>query len=226
MIQFLEENPTVKVSVRINGFESQWVWDDLAVCAETRGVAGIMVPKSESVDQLKLAADTGKPVAPLIESARGLLVIRDLLQVQGVVRVSFGALDLCSELGVKPDAPGAQPLLDQSRWQLVMHSAANGMDSPIETVFPRFRDSAGVETFARRAKEMGFGGMLCIHPEQITPVHAGFSPDSDEVEWARKVLSMAWESGAAFHLDGEMIDAPVIHRAERIMLAAVGDGVD
>lgn len=224
--QFLEANPAVKVLVRINGFESPWVWDDLAFCAETQGVVGIMVPKSESADQLKLAADTGKPIAPLIESARGFLVIAELLQVHGVVRVSFGALDLCSELGIKPDAPGSQVLLDQSRWQLVMHSAANRIEAPIETIFPRFRDSAAVETFARRAKEMGFGGMLCIHPDQIIAAHAGFSPDSDEVEWARKVVSMASESGAAFHLDGEMIDAPVIHRAERIMSAAADERVE
>ena len=223
LFKFLEENPAVKVLVRLNGFESRWVWDDLALCAETQGVVGVMVPKSESVDQLKLAADTGKTVAPLIESSRGVLAMGELLRVQGVVRASYGALDLCSELGIRPDAPGTQALLDQFRWQLVMHSAANRMDAPIETVFPRFRDSAAVETFARRAKGMGFGGMLCIHPDQVSPVHTGFSPDRDEVEWARKVLSIASESGAAFHLDGEMIDAPVIHRAEKIMSAAAHD---
>ena len=70
---------------------------------------------------------------------------------------------------------------------------------------------------ARRARNMGFGGMLCIHPQQIAPVQAGFSPDPDQVEWARKVMEVARSGGGAFKVDGQMVDAPVIAMARTIL---------
>ena len=74
---------------------------------------------------------------------------------------------------------------------------------------------------ARRARKLGFGGKLCIHPKQIASVNAAFSPSAAEVAWARCVLEAASRSGgAAVAVDGRMIDRPVILKAERIVEAA------
>ena len=71
---------------------------------------------------------------------------------------------------------------------------------------------------ARRARRLGFGGKLCIHPKQVAVVNAAFSPSDAEVVWARKVLDAAERSGgAAVAVDGKMIDRPVILKAERIV---------
>jgi citrate lyase subunit beta / citryl-CoA lyase len=71
---------------------------------------------------------------------------------------------------------------------------------------------------ARRARKLGFGGKLCIHPKQVAVVNAAFSPSDSEVAWARKVLTAAERSGgAAVAVDGKMIDRPVILKAERIL---------
>lgn len=71
---------------------------------------------------------------------------------------------------------------------------------------------------SRRARKLGFGGKLCIHPKQVAIVNAAFSPDAAEVAWARRVLDAAARSGgAAVAVDGKMIDRPIIRKAERIV---------
>ncbi|MNR39950.1 Citrate lyase subunit beta-like protein [compost metagenome] len=64
---------------------------------------------------------------------------------------------------------------------------------------------------------MGFGGVLCIHPKQVAGIHSALTPEPSEVTWANRVLAAAETQGGAFKLDGQMIDAPVISRAKRIL---------
>lgn len=64
---------------------------------------------------------------------------------------------------------------------------------------------------------MGFGGMLCIHPSQVSIVNKVFEPSLEEIEWARKVIDAAEGAPGAFRLDGKMIDAPVIADARRVL---------
>ena len=72
-----------------------------------------------------------------------------------------------------------------------------------------------------RAKRLGFGGKLCIHPRQLAAVHAGFAPMADEVAWANRVVAAAAAAdGAAVALDGKMVDRPVIFQAEEIVAEA------
>ena len=68
-----------------------------------------------------------------------------------------------------------------------------------------------------RARRLGFGAKLCIHPKQVATVNACFAPAPDEIAWAKRVLDAAAAAkGAAVALDGRMIDRPVIARAEQI----------
>ena len=71
---------------------------------------------------------------------------------------------------------------------------------------------------AQRARRLGFGAKLCIHPRQVDAVNRSFSPTEAEVAWAHRVLVIAAGSGgAAVALDGRMIDKPVILRAQAIL---------
>ena len=74
---------------------------------------------------------------------------------------------------------------------------------------------------ANRAASLGFGGKLCIHPKQIESVENAFRPSASDIEWAKRVLKAAAESqGAAVALDGQMIDKPVIERAQSVLARA------
>ena len=70
----------------------------------------------------------------------------------------------------------------------------------------------------RRGIRFGFTGKLCIHPDQVAPVHAAFAPSPDDVAWARRVVEAAEAShGGAVKIDGRMVDRAVILVAERVL---------
>ncbi|MEK7989003.1 CoA ester lyase, partial [Burkholderia contaminans] len=71
---------------------------------------------------------------------------------------------------------------------------------------------------ARRARAFGFGGKLCIHPAQVAGVNDAMGYSEDEHAWARRVIDAAAKhGGAAFSLDGRMVDLPVIRAAQAII---------
>jgi citrate lyase subunit beta/citryl-CoA lyase len=75
-----------------------------------------------------------------------------------------------------------------------------------------------VRADAARARRIGFGGKLCIHPAQIDPVREAFAPTQAELAWARQVLAAdAASAGAATAMAGEMVDRPVVARAKSIL---------
>ena len=92
-----------------------------------------------------------------------------------------------------------------------------GKAAPLDGVTVRFDDASVVEAEARRARDMGFGGKLLIHPKQIAPAKAVFRPSQDEYDWACRVIKAVAESASAVQLDGAMVDVPVIKRAEAII---------
>lgn len=221
---FLTHAPQTRLLVRTNAAQSPEFSRDLALCARHAGVAGIMLPKADGAAEIeRVHAASGKPVWPLIESAGGLVELPALARARGVARLSIGALDLAADLDLIVGSEGAEALLDQCRLQLVVHSRAAGLAPPVESVIPDIEDLDRVARVARRAAEMGFGGMLSIHPRQLAPIHRAFVPGDDEIAWARGIVAAAETNGGAFRLDGRMVDAPVIARARRLLTRA-GEG--
>lgn len=214
---FLNRHEGAGIYVRINARGTPFFEDDLALCNRHDKVAGIMLPRAESAEDITVVANAGKPVLPLIETAKGLVAIHAIAASPAVYRLSFGGLDLSDDLGIEGNTAGAEIILDQCRYQILVSSRAAGLLPPIDTVFPVFDDYQAVLARARRARNMGFSGMLCIHPKQLSPVQSGFAPDAEQVEWALKVLAAAESGEGAFKVDGQMVDAPVIAMAKTII---------
>jgi (S)-citramalyl-CoA lyase len=214
---FLADHDGTPIYVRINARGTADFKSDMALCARHSKVVGIMLSKAESANDVQAVARSGKSVIPLIESARGLVALNVIASVPGVERLSYGGLDLSDDLGIECNTEGADTVMDHCRYQLLVSSRAARLLAPIDTVFPVIDDEEAVLNRARHARNMGFAGMLCIHPNQIAPVQAGFSPDPDQVAWARKVMSAAKSGGAAFKVEGQMVDAPVIAMAKTIL---------
>ena len=77
------------------------------------------------------------------------------------------------------------------------------------------------ENILRRAFDLGFRGKLCIHPQQIAPVHRGFGPTPADIDWARRVVAADNSAdGRAVALNGQMVDRPVVERARAILARA------
>lgn len=143
-----------------------------------------------------------------------------IARARGVERLSFGALDLGLDLGLASDTAGAQRILDQARYAILLHSVLAQLAPPLDSVFADINNSAGMARMAADARDMGFGGLLCIHPGQVAVIHAAFMPRQDELDWARRVLDAVASTGGVFVLDGQMVDAPVIGLARRVLRRA------
>lgn len=217
---FLTENPQARVLVRINAPTHPEQADDLALCARHPGVIGVLLPKVESAVQVALVAGCDKPVWPIIESARGLAHLAEIAHAQGVERLSFGALDLGLDLGLASGTVGAERMLDQARYAIVLQSRLAGLAAPLDSVFPDIKNLDGLATFTANASEMGFGGVLCIHPSQVAVVHETLMPSAEELDWANRILAAGASGEGVFVVDGQMVDAPVIGRARRLLQRA------
>lgn len=214
---FLESHPEARLLVRVNAPDHPGHAADLELCRRHAGIRGVLLPKVESPAQVARTAATGKPVWPIIESVRGLLALQEIAAAEGVERLSFGALDLGLDLGLNSGTAAAERLLDQSRYAILLATRSAGLAPPLDSVFPAIADSEGLRRATRDARDMGFGGLLCIHPSQVAVVHDVLMPRAEELDWARRVLAVAAEGDGVFVVDGAMVDAPVIGRARRLL---------
>jgi citrate lyase subunit beta/citryl-CoA lyase len=184
-----------------------------------QGLAGVMVPKAETVEGLRHVADALDPTCallPLLESVAGLDAADALARAPQVLRLAFGNLDFQADLGLAcaPDEAELVPV----RLAVVLAARRAALPPPVDGVTPGTQDIAQLQLDAARARRGGFGAKLCIHPAQVAGVNAAFSPSAAELDWAWRVLA-AFEAagGGVFSLDGRMVDAPVVRLAQRTL---------
>jgi citrate lyase subunit beta/citryl-CoA lyase len=158
-------------------------------------------------------ADT--PLICAIESARGILAAAEIAAAPGVRHLSLGGVDLRRDLGA---GDGNLQTL-HARSHLVVASRAARLEPPIDSVYARLDDDAGLRAEAEFARSLGFFGKSAIHPRQLAILHDVFTPSAGELEWAEIVLDAFDRAGgeATKLADGEFVDLPVADRARRLL---------
>lgn len=211
-----------RLLVRINAQGTPWHGDDCVRVGELAAqglIAGVVVPKAERAADLSRLAEAIGPqgvLVPLIESAAGLDASDALATAPQVLRLAFGNLDFQADLGLACDADEAE--LVSVRLAILLASRRAGLPAPIDGVTPDWRNAPRLAADTARARRSGFGAKLCIHPDQVAPVHAALGPSADELAWARRVVEAIRASGGGVvSLDGRMVDAPVVRLAERLL---------
>ena len=211
-----EDDGQAGVVVRVNAADTAWFEADLRACRSPR-VGAVLLPKAERVADLERAGEGGRPVLALIESAAGIDAAREIARAPGVERLVFGSIDFQADLGISGE--GEELLAFRS--QLVLASRLGGLAAPVDGVSTAIDDEVQLEADARRARRLGFGAKLCIHPKQAAVVNRSFTPGADEIAWAHRVLdAYAAAGGAAVAVDGKMIDKPVVLRAQSLLRQA------
>ena len=221
--------------VRVNAPGSSHLHGDLEMLVAP-GVDGLMLPKVETAAALRaidqaindLEHERGLPpgaidLLPIIETARGLAAARDIA-VAGTRtrRFAFGAGDYTLDLGLRWTRSERE--LDHARSELVLASRLGGLEAPIDTVFTELGEIDALVSSAELARDMGFQGKLCIHPEQLAPVNAVFTPTSAELARARRCVA-AFEraeaaGNASIQVDGRFVDYPIYEQSRRIVALA------
>ena len=209
-----------RLVIRSNSPGSKFYAADL-ILAQELNIACILIPKSESQDEINGAALVlpNTAIIPMIETAIGLENIREIANSNRVIRLALGNLDLQADLGMICDQNETE--LQTARFQIVLASRLAQIAPPIDGVTPSTDDLERINRDAQRAKAMGFGGKLCIHPKQVSIVKSAFMPSQYEINWAQRVIDADKASkGGAVKLDGRMIDRPVVLLALRTLAIA------
>jgi citrate lyase subunit beta / citryl-CoA lyase len=204
---------TMPVVIRVNAGDTPWFADDLTMAAALPSCE-VMVPKSDP-DVLQAAFErTGRPLIALIETVAGVMTLRRSASLPGVARIAFGNLDFGVDSGMSDEASE----LDSVRTRINLESRFAGLQPPVDGVTVALTDADQLDRDLARAKRLGFGAKLCIHPRQVAAANAAFQPSEAEIAWAHRVLdAAAAAAGAAVALDGKMVDRPVLQRAKMIL---------
>ena len=221
--------------VRINPLDSGLAMHDLAAVV-VPGLAGIMVPKTNSADDVRriafcldalearagMAAGTVRIVPVATETATAMLTMasftRDVPRLAGI---TWGAEDLSAAIGAiaNRDADGQlSPLYTLANSLCLCAAAAAGVPA-IDTVYTDFRDAAGLAASCAVSRRRGYRGRIAIHPDQVEVINAAFSPSEAELAHARRVVDAfaAQPDAGTVGLDGAMLDLPHLKQARRTL---------
>ena len=217
-----EFDPDAEVTVRVNPGDAGI--DDVAAVCTDHPPDALVVPKATNADEVTRVADAAReagadcPVIAIIESAAGVLAAPEVASADDTTALVFGAEDFAADVGATRTDDGTEVLYARER--VVVAAAAAGIDA-IDTLHVDYRDDDGLREDATFGRRLGYDGKLAIHPTQVPIINDAFSPDSEDVAWAKKVLRARDEADAegrgVFGVDGEMIDAPLVKQAENIL---------
>jgi citrate lyase subunit beta/citryl-CoA lyase len=219
--------------VRVNALSTPWLKPDLDAVIGP-GLAGICLTKVArpqdivevsgligSLEQQRGLAAGLVRILAAIESARGLmnaLAIAD--SDPRLVGLMFGAEDYSLDLGLgtRREKEAAELIMARS---LIVNAAAAANILSIDGVFPNLDDPEGLLADVRQARRLGFTSKSTFNPRQIDVINQVFSPQPDEIEYARKIAAGFREAeargDASVAVGGQLVDRPIVLRALRIL---------
>ena len=195
----------------------------------------VLIPKCEGAVYIKMVEEVINSVnkkfnlknkvflMPIIESALGIENSFEIARAsENVVALAIGLEDYTSDLGVTRTIEGNESFYARTR--LVVAAKAAGIQ-PIDSVFSDVADMDALRQNVLVSKSLGFEGMGCIHPRQISVIKQGFAPDQTEIEKSKRIVQ-AFESAklqglGVVALGSKMIDPPVVARAQKTIDLAV-----
>ena len=221
--------------VRINPLDSGLSMQDLAAVV-VPGLAGIMLPKTNSADDIRriafcldalearagMAPGTVRIVPVATETAPAMLTMASYTrEVPRLAGITWGAEDLSAAIGAisNRDADGSlSPLYTLASSLCLCAAAAAGVPA-IDTLYADFRDPAGLTTSCGVSRRRGFRARIAIHPDQVAVINEAFSPSEAELAHARRVVeAFAQQPDAGtIALDGAMLDLPHLKQARRTL---------
>lgn len=222
-----------RVAVRINAIGTEWAQRDLeAVAACSLSPHTVVVPKVEKPADLVVCREAlvelpDLRLQALIETAAAVENLAAIAATNcGLHALILGYVDLAASMG-RPDAA----LEDPSLWAavqdcVVVAARAHGLQA-IDGPYLRLGETESLEAWCHLARLRGFDGKWSIHPDQVEPITAAFTPDAAEVARARSVIAAlddAEEAGSgSIRHDGGMVDEAV-RKSALMILARAGEG--
>ena len=220
-----------RVMVRANALDTGLTRDELAAVISPH-LYGVSVGKTESAGDLREIEGIISPLEiganleaghinliPWIESARAIVNVNEMATALiRTVAIAFGAEDYTNDMGIQRTDDGEEVYHPRSAVAIAARAAGiASLDSP----YVAFRNPEGLKKDARAARQMGYTGKFAIHPAQVETINQVFSPQPEDVAYARRVME-AWREAEAngrgsLSLDDKMVDVPVVKRAQNLL---------
>lgn len=218
-----------EVAIRSNALDTEWGMDDLLAIARSSADA-VLVPKVASPGDID-HYETALSAAPermqlwtMIETCASILSLKGIASKAGSTRLSLwvmGVNDLAKEMRAQL-TPGREPFLPFLSMAIAA-ARAHGL-TILDGVCNEFRDLAAFRAEADQGLLYGFDGKSLIHPAQIEPANAVFSPSSEELQWAEKVIAAFAQpenqGKGAIQVDGKMVELLHLEEAKRTVALA------
>jgi citrate lyase subunit beta/citryl-CoA lyase len=234
LASYLSQPPSAskQLVVRINAQDSIHYLADLEALVATH-VQIINLPKAEDPEQILRLADTlqqleqqaGRRV-PLtilanIESPRGLRQAAAIAAAHPrVMGLQLGFADLLEPLGIDRHAVN---VIQQIQLSVRLAAGEAGV-AAYDAAYAAINRPEGYRDEAVYARRLGFAGKSCIHPSQIALANQAFVPNPDEIAKAQRIVAAAGDAEragvGAYQVDGQMVDAPFVRRAEMLLAQA------
>ncbi|MCP4049210.1 MAG: HpcH/HpaI aldolase/citrate lyase family protein [bacterium] len=238
MLDFIDFGD-VEVTVRINGMDTDYAIDDMEAIVPQKPDA-VRIPKINTENDIKKADEIitriekengikagSTMIHAMIETAVGVENAFSIATCsQRITALTIGAQDLTADMQVVKTDTGEE--IAYARQRIVMAAKAAGI-AAIDTVYADVDDEEGLIKETEMIKTIGFDGKAVINPRQIKPVHDVYMPSDDAIEKAKIIveanIKAQKEGVGVFAINGKMVDAPVVARAERVLeLAGVDAG--
>jgi citrate lyase subunit beta/citryl-CoA lyase len=229
-----------KLFVRVNPLDTGLTQADLAAVVRS-GLAGVLVPKANGAQDIATIAaliDPLEAAAGMVPGSVRIMVVATETPLAmfnlgsytpphpRLIGLTWGAEDLAAAIGatVNKEADGSWTEPYRIARALCLFASASAGVTPVDTLYADFRDTAGLEADCRRARRDGFLGRIAIHPDQVETINRCFSPSSEDVAEARKIVAAfsAQPELGTIGIDGKMYDIPHLKAAQKT-LAAAGD---
>lgn len=235
---YLAGERTTFTLVRVNPLDSHFTAADIAAILPALPDA-IMLPKADgasSIAQLDMIwrseggdgsdAHHLPPILPIAtETPQAIFSLGSYREISDrLLGLTWGAEDLPAAIGAsasrEEDGRFTPPY--QLARSLTLFAAHAAGTAAIDTVFPAIKDGDGLSRYAEIARRDGFTGMMAIHPSQVKPINAAFTPSAEELARAHAILEAfnANPDAGVLQVDGKMIDAPHIKQARHILSLA------
>ena len=221
--------------VRVNPLDGHMTAADVTAIVGGRPDA-IMLPKAEgapSIQQLDtiLRSESQRdaslpPILPIAtETPAAIFTLGSYREVKDrLVGLTWGAEDLPAAIGATTSRTedGSYTSPYEVARALTLFAAHGAGVAAIDTVFPAIKNEAGLAAYAARARRDGFTGMMAIHPSQVEPINAAFTPADEEVQRAQAIVDAfaAHPGVGVLQVDGKMVDAPHLKQAQHILSLA------
>ncbi len=215
-----EQGAKDNIIIRINDLGSDWGREDLKALVAS-GVKTILIPKVGRADDIVRCVEYAPDICiwVMIETPMGVLNAYDIANASDQVEcLVMGTSDLVKDLRAE-HVPGRLPVLYSLSHSLLAARAA-GVDI-IDSVHLDLHDNEGFAVTCQQGKEMGFDGRSVIHPKQIDVANNIYSPSTEQIELARRMINAhekALEKGeGVVVLDGKLVENLHVEAAKRIL---------